>query len=52
MSRRVVSLIKREIHRNPLQTSKQVFEAVGMFNVVRIMLVCLTMFNPTMYSKM
>ena len=26
-------IIKREIHRNPLQTSKQVFEAVGMFDV-------------------
>ena len=33
VSRRVISLIKREVHRNPLQTSKQVFEAVGMFNV-------------------
>ena len=33
VSRRVISLIKREVHRNPLQTSKQVFEAVGLFNV-------------------
>ena len=31
VSRRVISLIKCEVHRNPLQTSKQVFEAVGMF---------------------
>ena len=29
VSRRVISLIKREVHRNSLQTSKQVFEAVG-----------------------
>ena len=33
VSRRVISLIKREVHRNPLETSKQVLEAVGMFNV-------------------
>ena len=33
LSRRVISQIKREINRNPLQTSKQVFEAVGMFIV-------------------
>ena len=33
VSRRVISQIKREINRNPLQTSKQVFEAVGMVNV-------------------
>ena len=33
VSRRVISQIKREINRNPLQTSKQVFEAVGMVNM-------------------
>ena len=33
VSRRVISQIKREINRNPLRTSKQVFEAVGMVNV-------------------
>ena len=34
MTPQVIGIIKREVHRNPLQTrSKQDFEAVGMFNV-------------------
>ena len=33
LSLRVISQIKREIKHNPLQRSKHVFEAVGMFNV-------------------